>query len=1024
MNRIARALKIQRGEAPLVLLVGALFLCLQAGQGLGDNAASALFFLRYGVERLPAMYSLLGVLTFLITLIYSAVLARIDRRRFFPLVILVLMGLLVVERVALVRPVPVLYPVLWLTVTCMGLVLGTFMWNLAGAVNDSRQAKRLFPLFASAGILGSVTGNLLTGPIASGLGTSELLVVYVVLLGLAYLATSRIVARYLPPLAVERPGGLLEDLRIGFDYVRGSPLMLLLAAASVLFSILFFSIAFPFSKVVTAAFPDESGVAGFLGVFSGLTTGVSFLVSLLLANRFYARLGIVNSVLLLPLTYVAGLVVFASWFNLPGGVFARFSQLVVLSGLASTAWSALFNVVPAQSRGQVLAFQNGVPSQVGVALSGLLLIVGDRFLTSSQILLMGLVVALACGWLVWRMRAAYGDALIQALRAGRADVFSAELPGLSQLRGDAEALRTLSKALKDPRPPFRTLAIEIMGSIGGEAAPPSIVAMVKDADPGVRATALRTLPVLTAVEAVPALTAGCQDEDPDVRLAATNAWAKLSASSAIELPDELQELLSDPMPAVRAQAALAFMRSAHRQAALDCLHALLRSKEASHLVAGLEAVATGWDLLDGHGDAQVILASAAAQQPNVRSAACHALAVVHAEGRVAALVACLADPDLAVREAAAASLKACGEEGQTAALTVLVSGTTEAADAAVDALVAARGQTSERLHKFVVSEIPRVRALRSRAASLPTRNKACAMLSAILSREAEAGEERLVRILGLMGDPRAMDLVSHSLHTKDSEARAAAVEALDTLADKSLRRDIIGLLEDEPLHLQLHAVLQSLLQDDDPWRRALAVRALQELDLAQAVESIRGLTRDPVSLVRDAAVLALAHFGQVVEMKTHQMISTLERVLLLRDVPIFAELSVEDLERMAGIAQEEWYPSRSEICHEGDHGDLLYIITEGQLDVIRGQPGAYELLARRGPGEFVGEMAIIEAAPRSATLRASADVRLLTIDGNTFKGILKERPDVALAVMRSLSRRLRVSPALTSSPRPQGEPTG
>ena len=61
----------------------------------------------------------------------------------------------------------------------------------------------------------------------------------------------------------------------------------------------------------------------------------------------------------------------------------------------------------------------------------------------------------------------------------------------------------------------------------------------------------------------------------------------------------------------------------------------------------------------------------------------------------------------------------------------------------------------------------------------------------------------------------------------------------------------------------------------------------------------------------------------------------------------------------------------------------------------------------RGPGEFLGEMAIIEAAPRVATLRTQSEVRVLAIDGETFKGILRERPDVSFAVLRSVSRRLR-----------------
>jgi ATP/ADP translocase len=188
---------------------------------------------------------------------------------------------------------------------------------------------------------------------------------------------------------LQEKSNLWKDLRAGFDYVRFSPLLRLIAYASILFSILFFSVAFPFNKVVTASFSDEARVAGFFGSFNSITTAATFLVSLFLASRIYTRLGIINGVFSLPVTYIFCFAVFASRYELSGAAIARFTQLVILSGVAGTAWNALFNVVPSQKRGQVLAFNNGVPSQIGVALSGILLIVAERVLTIQQIFVMG-----------------------------------------------------------------------------------------------------------------------------------------------------------------------------------------------------------------------------------------------------------------------------------------------------------------------------------------------------------------------------------------------------------------------------------------------------------------------------------------------------------------------------------------------------------------------------------------------------------------------------------------------------------
>ncbi len=142
-------------------------------------------------------------------------------------------------------------------------------------------------------------------------------------------------------------------------------------------------------------------------------------------------------------------------------------------------------------------------------------------------------------------------------------------------------------------------------------------------------------------------------------------------------------------------------------------------------------------------------------------------------------------------------------------------------------------------------------------------------------------------------------------------------------------------------------------------------------------------------------------------MDTLKTVSVLERILLLREIPIFAELSAEDLELVANIAREEWHPANTAIFHQGEEGNVMFVIVEGRLQVVRTVHNVDQTLAERGPGDFVGEMAVIESAPRVATLRTQSDVRVLAIYGETFKGILRERPDVSFAVLRNISRRLR-----------------
>ena len=1007
MQRLASLLKVRPEEGRLVLLVGILFLCIQAGQGMGDNASSALFFLRFGVDYLPYMYVILGGVTFVLTLAYSAGLGRLGRSVFFQALILGVMTLLLIERLALVRPFQLLYPILWLTVSCMGMILGTFTWNLAGEVSDARQGKRLFPLYASAGILGSVLGNSVTGLIAKLLGTDNLIVFYAILLGLSYFLTRTIAIKYFSPVKTGgKSSSLLKDLRSGYDFVRGSALMKLVAYASVLFSILFFGIAFPFNKVVTASFADEASVAGFLGLFSSITTAVTFLISLLLANRIYARLGIVNSVFLMPLVYIFGFLVFASQYSLNGAILARFTQMVVLSGIAGTAWNALFNVVPSQKRGQVLAFQNGVPSQVGVALSGLLLILGERVLSTTEIFLMGAVVTLVCGALVWMMRNAYGRALIDALRAGRLEVFSSGEAGFTGLQGDAAALKVATQAMHDAKPSTRRLAAEMLGKMQNASAIQALTEHLSDPDPGVRSGVLHALGELHAASALDSITAALNDADPEVRRQALVALTQFVMQPSAGLLEKLESLLQDDSINVRMQVVVTLAKMGGGESAVPELTKWIQAGDLAVRITALETYGRAAVYLDGHLDAGPVLSALHDSSFAVRETACLALIDFKDKAVTKALTDCLSDPDDSVRKAAAGSLR-MGSHDCALIMDVLESKNELACDAALDALSPGDGQDSDRLRAYAGDEIAHLRLLFAQIANLPSGGRSVAILRETLQNQVALGESRLVKIVGLVGNPQAMDLVRKSLHGSNPEVRAAALEALETLGDKTLARGILSLLDEEPARMSASTAIKTFLDGVDPWLCALAVRAVQELSLKEFNPKLVDLKSSPDELINESALEALTYFGEEKPMDTLQTVSTLERVLLLREVPIFADLSPEDLQKLAGIANEQWYPNSTTIFSQGDEGNEMFIIVDGQVQVVRSANGKDQTLAQRGPGEFVGEMAIIESAPRSATLVTQGDVRTLAIEGETFKQILRERPEVSLAVLRSLSRRLR-----------------
>lgn len=101
------------------------------------------------------------------------------------------------------------------------------------------------------------------------------------------------------------------------------------------------------------------------------------------------------------------------------------------------------------------------------------------------------------------------------------------------------------------------------------------------------------------------------------------------------------------------------------------------------------------------------------------------------------------------------------------------------------------------------------------------------------------------------------------------------------------------------------------------------------------------------------------------------------------------------------------YKDKEIIVKQGEPGDCMYIIQEGVVEVINETERGEVRLALRGKGEIVGEMAIFEGKPRSATIRALGDARVLTIDKKNFLRRIHEDPSLAFHLVQTMSARIR-----------------
>jgi CRP-like cAMP-binding protein len=130
-------------------------------------------------------------------------------------------------------------------------------------------------------------------------------------------------------------------------------------------------------------------------------------------------------------------------------------------------------------------------------------------------------------------------------------------------------------------------------------------------------------------------------------------------------------------------------------------------------------------------------------------------------------------------------------------------------------------------------------------------------------------------------------------------------------------------------------------------------------------------------------------------------------VEVLRRVPLFAGLDERELERLARQMKERTFPEGSVVTHEGDTGAGFFVIGEGNAIVTVGG----ETRATLGPGDYFGEVALIDEGVRSASITAATDLRCYGMTPWEFRPFVEEHPKVAWTLLETLAKRFRSAQA-------------
>ena len=1049
MNFIKNIIKIKSGEGKMVLTFF-MFSFFTIAMGLvAKTARDAYFLSRFDKSILPLMFLAIAIVISPILTFYTKLSKKLAARTVFMITCSIFaVSFIFLQAIMTGYVIPIAY--IWIEIAVAIMIIQ--FWSYAGESFEPQQAKRLFGIIAGGGSFAVMLIGMTLKPYVKTFGTDELLFISAGFLGLAFLF-GNLSIQYFNKNQTKGPKKPIKKVQ---KKKKMDPFIVGIATIVALSAIVTTLVDYQFKMIASATFPEETDLVGFFGTFYSIAGAASIIMQFFITGPILSRFGILLGLLILPFFLILGSTSILLAPVLLSASFAKFSDQTFKFTINSSSLELIWLPVPPEIRKVIKPQVSGTIKSIAEGIGGLVtfLLVKIIALPYLSIVSLGSIVI----WLFtsFKVKTGYVNQLQTAIAKRQID-----FEELNVDVQDAAMVKTIEETLSSNDEIKQLFALEIIEGLPLSSWKKTIKRLFNDGAPEVQKRILSMAwdeeSIISNEDIIQAM-----NNNNSVSAEATIVVGRRKLKDA--LPDLENLLLNNENQDSSAAAAAAILQieSGPTDKAKMILNNMLDEQDDTTQATALKRLIYNDQILTN----DKLKSFLNHNSEIISNVALNIAEKRKDESLVPAIISNLSIAQTSIQ--ARQTLKSFSEELINEQFKQLLESSETSRklrlgiirtlreypnEDSIELLISQLDNNDQDIYNTIVESllaIARVNPINENkqnqiadeintiAEKVYTLNECLNMLpddehkflmEDHLNNEIQNTLPTLLK-LGVLDVPETpIETYIHTIKSGDPSKLPFLLEFFENVFSKNEREVINPLIEQLPLderskignlHFKsmptnFNQKLIESVYSPNKWESAIA---LDYLLISNKMDVIKSLDwqKVPASNANQELITRRIQKNGAnldfipperfkLDTEIISMYSTLEKTIILKSVDLFKSIPAENLSRVAQITDEVTFDANSPIFAEGDYGDSLFIVVDGNVRIHKGT----QELAMLGKGTCLGEMALLDDEPRSADATVTEDSTLFKIEQEGFYEVMGSQSDIMEGIIKLLTGRLRVA---------------